>query len=52
MKIKRHEKEIRTIVIDEAGITKGEFLKSFVNNESNISWIEKYIRAKENIHLL
>ena len=44
--IKRHEKEIRTIVIDEAGITKGEFLKSFVNNESNISWIEKYIRAK------
>ena len=44
--IKRHEKEIRTIVIDEAGITKEEFLKSFVNNESNISWIEKYIRAK------
>ncbi len=44
--IKRHEKEIRTIVIDEAGITKEEFLKSFVNNESNIAWIEKYIRAK------
>ena len=44
--IKRHEKEIRTIVLDEAGITKEEFLKSFVNNESNISWIEKYIRAK------
>ena len=44
--IKRHEKEIRTIVIDEAGITKEEFIKSFVNNESNISWIEKYIRAK------
>jgi len=44
--IKRHEKEIRTIVIDEAGITKKEFLKSFVNNESNIAWIEKYIRAK------
>ena len=44
--VKRHEKEIRTIVIDEAGITKEEFLKSFVNNESNIAWIEKYIRAK------
>ena len=44
--VKRHEKEIRTIVLDEAGITKEEFLKSFVNNESNISWIEKYIRAK------
>jgi len=44
--VKRYEKEIRTIVIDNAGITMEEFLKSFVNNESNIAWIEKYIRAK------
>ena len=44
--IKRYEKEIRIIVVDEAGITMEEFLKSFVNRESDISWIEKYIRAK------
>ena len=44
--IKRYEKEIRIVVIDEAGITMKEFLKSFVNRESDISWIEKYIRAK------
>ena len=44
--IKRYEKEIRIIVVDEAGITMKEFLKSFVNRESDISWIEKYIRAK------
>ena len=44
--IKRYEKEIRIVVIDEAGITMQEFLKSFVNRESDISWIEKYIRAK------
>ena len=44
--IKRYEKEIRIVVVDEAGITMEEFLKSFVNRESDISWIEKYIRAK------
>ena len=44
--VKRYEKEIRIIVVDEAGITMEEFLKSFVNRESDISWIEKYIRAK------
>jgi RNA polymerase primary sigma factor len=44
--VKRYEKEIRITVVDEAGITMEEFLKSFVNRESDISWIEKYIRAK------
>ena len=44
--VKRYEKEIRIIVVDEAGITMEEFLKSFVNRESDISWVEKYIRAK------
>lgn len=44
--VKRYEKEIRIVVVDEAGITMQEFLKSFVNRESDISWIEKYIRAK------
>jgi len=44
--VKRYEKEIRIVVVDEAGITMKEFLKSFVNRESDISWIEKYIRAK------
>ena len=44
--VKRYEKEIRIVVVDEAGITMEEFLKTFVNRESDISWIEKYIRAK------
>ena len=44
--VKRYEKEIRIVVVDEAGITMEEFLKSFVNRESDISWIKKYIRAK------
>ena len=37
--IKRHEKEIRIMVVEEAGITMEEFLKSFVNRESYILWI-------------
>ncbi|SVE22124.1 uncharacterized protein METZ01_LOCUS474978, partial [marine metagenome] len=32
--IRRHEKEIRDIVVDEAGVTKEEFLTSFANRES------------------
>ena len=44
--IKRHEKEIRKFVLEQAGVTRQEFLKTFVGNESNINWIEKYIRAK------
>ena len=44
--VKRYEKEIRIVVVEEAGITMEEFLKSFVNRESDISWIKKYIRAK------
>ena len=44
--IKRHEKEIRILAIEKAGITREEFLKSFVSRESDITWIEKYIRAK------
>ena len=44
--IKRFEKEIRIIVVDQSGISIEEFLKSFVKRESDISWIEKYIRAK------
>jgi len=44
--IKRHEKDIRGFVVEQAGVTIQEFLKTFVGNESNINWIEKYIRAK------
>ena len=44
--VKRHEKEIRILVVDQAGITIKEFLKSFVSRESDITWVEKYIRAK------
>ena len=44
--IKRHEKEIRILAIEKAGIKREEFLKSFVSREYDITWIEKYIRAK------
>jgi RNA polymerase primary sigma factor len=44
--IKRHEKEIRGFVVEQAGLPIKEFLKTFVGNESKIAWVEKYIRAK------
>ena len=41
--VKRFEKEIRTIVVEEAGIKQGEFIRSFVNRESDLTWVKKYI---------
>jgi len=44
--IKRFEKEIRGQVVEQAGLPIREFIKTFVGNESKVTWIEKYIRAK------
>ncbi len=44
--IKRLEGEIREIVVEIAGVPMDEFRKTFIGNESKITWIDKYIRAK------
>jgi RNA polymerase primary sigma factor len=44
--VKRFEKEIRELVVDKAGLPMGEFRKTFIGNESQLTWIDKYIRAK------
>ena len=44
--IKRFEKEIRGQVVEQAGLPIREFIKTFMGNESKVTWIEKYIRAK------
>ena len=44
--IKRFEKEIRGLVVEHSGVPIREFIKTFVGNESKVTWIEKYIRAK------
>ena len=44
--IKRLEGEIREIVVETAGLPMDEFRKTFIGNETKITWVEKYIRAK------
>ena len=44
--IKRLEGEIREIVVESAGVPMDEFRKTFIGNETKLTWVEKYIRAK------
>ena len=44
--VKRFEKEIRELVVNKAGLPMDEFRKTFIGNESKLTWIDKYIRAK------
>ncbi|MDB3990623.1 RNA polymerase sigma factor RpoD [Gammaproteobacteria bacterium] len=44
--VKRYEKEIREIVVNKAGLPLDEFRKTFIGNESKLTWIDKYVRAK------
>ena len=44
--IKRLEGEIREIVVTTAGVPMDEFRKTFIGNETQLAWIDKYIRAK------
>ena len=44
--IKRFEREIREIVVETAGVSMDEFRKTFIGNETKLTWIDKYIRAK------
>ena len=44
--IKRFEREIRDIVVETAGVSMDEFRKTFIGNETKLTWIDKYIRAK------
>ena len=44
--VKRLEGEIREIVVETAGVPMGEFRKTFIGNETKLTWIDKYIRAK------
>ncbi len=44
--VKRFEKEIRELVVNKAGLPMDEFRKTFIGNETKLTWIDKYIRAK------
>ena len=44
--VRRLEGEIREIVVETAGVPMDEFRKTFIGNETKLTWIDKYIRAK------
>ena len=44
--VKRFEKEIRELVVNKAGLPMDELRKTFIGNETKLTWIDKYIRAK------
>ncbi|MEC9376293.1 MAG: RNA polymerase sigma factor RpoD [Pseudomonadota bacterium] len=44
--IRQLERQIMQICIKQAGMQRKEFIGSFPKNETNLSWIEKHIRAK------
>ncbi|HAH66973.1 MAG: RNA polymerase sigma factor RpoD [Gammaproteobacteria bacterium] len=44
--VKRFEKDIRELVVNKAGLPMDEFRKTFIGNETKLTWIDKYIRAK------
>ena len=44
--IRNMEKQIMTICVRDAGMPRKDFVTTFPKNETNITWIDKHIRAK------
>jgi RNA polymerase primary sigma factor len=45
--IRKQEKIILDIVVEQARMNRRDFIDSFQGNESNVDWAEKHIRAKK-----
>ena len=44
--IRTQERLVMKIAVDKAGMPRKDFISGFKNNQTNIEWIEKHIRAK------
>jgi len=44
--IRNLEKQVMTICVRDAGMPRKDFVTTFPKNETNITWIDKHIRAK------
>ena len=45
--IRKQERIIYSIVVDDAGMERKNFRESFIGNETNLDWLEKHVRAKK-----
>ena len=46
MKLNDLKEKLEQIVVETAGVSMDEFRKTFIGNETKLTWIDKYIRAK------
>jgi RNA polymerase primary sigma factor len=44
--IRGHERQIMALCVRDAGMPRKDFIASFPKNETNLSWVDKHIRAK------
>ncbi|PHS71523.1 MAG: RNA polymerase sigma factor RpoD [Methylophaga sp.] len=45
--IRKQERTIANIIVDQARMNRRDFIDSFSGNETNITWVDKHIRAKK-----
>lgn len=45
--IRKQEKIIMDIVVEQAGMNRRDFIDAFQGNESNLEWSDKFVRAKK-----
>ena len=45
--IRKQERTISKIIVDEARMERRDFIESFMGNETNLEWTDKHIRAKK-----
>ena len=45
--IRRQEKFILDVVVEQAGMNRRDFIDSFLGNETNLEWSTKFVRAKK-----
>lgn len=48
-KIKVQEKIIMSICVNKFGISRKEFIKNFLKNETNLEWLDEFIKIKSNV---
>ncbi len=44
--IRTHERQVMALCVRDAGMPRKDFIASFPKNETNLTWVEKHIRAK------
>jgi RNA polymerase primary sigma factor len=45
--VRKQEKIIMDIVVEQAGMNRRDFIDAFQGNESNLEWSDKFVRAKK-----